>query len=231
MENRGQIGFPLTLPMGLVLAASAGFMDAYSYLARGKVFANAQTGNILLLGVSLAEGEPVQALNYACPVAAFGIGILLAYFLTQLVCHGKPRGGVSLILGLEILGLFSAAWIKSDLLANALISLVCGMQLQAFPTVGGNGAATTMCIGNYRLALQWTMAGLHFHCRSSGKKAAVYAGVIFFFMLGAILAPRVIVAAGERAIWGSCVILLLAVLVKTLESRGSGSTSALSKPE
>jgi uncharacterized membrane protein YoaK (UPF0700 family) len=30
---------------------AGGFMDAYSYLARGHVFANAQTGNIVLFAV------------------------------------------------------------------------------------------------------------------------------------------------------------------------------------
>ena len=37
-----------TLRLGIILALSGGFMDAYSYLERGNVFANAQTGNLLL---------------------------------------------------------------------------------------------------------------------------------------------------------------------------------------
>ena len=46
-----------TLRLGIILALSGGFMDAYSYLERGNVFANAQTGNLLLFGVNLAEGN------------------------------------------------------------------------------------------------------------------------------------------------------------------------------
>ena len=41
--------------VNLVLALSGGCMDAYSYLYRGEVFANAQTGNMLLFGVNAAE--------------------------------------------------------------------------------------------------------------------------------------------------------------------------------
>ena len=37
-----------------ILAMSGGFMDAYSYMCRGEVFANAQTGNILLMAVNQA---------------------------------------------------------------------------------------------------------------------------------------------------------------------------------
>ena len=37
-----------TIRLGSLLAISGGFMDAYSYIYRDHVFANAQTGNILL---------------------------------------------------------------------------------------------------------------------------------------------------------------------------------------
>ena len=39
------------------LAFSGGVMDAYSYLVRGGVFANAQTGNLLLFGINLTSGS------------------------------------------------------------------------------------------------------------------------------------------------------------------------------
>ena len=42
--------------LGAVLALTGGFLDAYTYLIRGGVFANAQTGNIVLLGVRLMRG-------------------------------------------------------------------------------------------------------------------------------------------------------------------------------
>ena len=53
-------------------------MDAYSYIGRGEVFANAQTGNMLLLGVHLSEGDIPAAIRYLCPVLAFTFGIALA---------------------------------------------------------------------------------------------------------------------------------------------------------
>lgn len=40
-----------SIEVAIFLALSGGLMDAYSYLLRGEVFANAQTGNMLLLGV------------------------------------------------------------------------------------------------------------------------------------------------------------------------------------
>ena len=42
------------------LSISGGLQDAYTYLARGNVFANAQTGNIVLLSQHI--GAPAQAI-------------------------------------------------------------------------------------------------------------------------------------------------------------------------
>ena len=45
------------LRVGLVLALAGGYLDAYTYLCRGGVFANAETGNMVLLGAKLAVGD------------------------------------------------------------------------------------------------------------------------------------------------------------------------------
>ena len=62
--------------LGIILAAVGGYLDAYTYLVRGGVFANAQTGNIVLLGINLAEGSYLNALQYLFPIAAFSVGVL-----------------------------------------------------------------------------------------------------------------------------------------------------------
>ena len=72
-----------SLPIMILLTLSGGFMDAYSYLCRGEVFANAQTGNILLFGVNLSMGNWSKALQYVCPVLAFAIGIAAAEFVRR----------------------------------------------------------------------------------------------------------------------------------------------------
>ena len=46
--TRGQMSEAVST--GIFLTLSGGFQDAYTYYCRGKVFANAQTGNIVLMG-------------------------------------------------------------------------------------------------------------------------------------------------------------------------------------
>ena len=78
-----------SLPIMILLTLSGGFMDAYSYLCRGEVFANAQTGNILLFGVNLSMGHWSKALQYVCPVLAFAIGIAAAEFVRRKFTNRK----------------------------------------------------------------------------------------------------------------------------------------------
>ena len=52
-----------SIELAIFLALSGGLMDAYSYLLRGQVFANAQTGNMLLLGVYASQGNWAMCLK------------------------------------------------------------------------------------------------------------------------------------------------------------------------
>ena len=72
-----------TLPVGLLLALAGGLLDGYSYLNRGQVFATAETGNIVLMGINLAQGQLDQALHYLLPILAFALGVLAAELLRR----------------------------------------------------------------------------------------------------------------------------------------------------
>ena len=112
-----------SIELGILLALSGGFMDAYSYLARGQVFANAQTGNMLLFGVNLASGQFQNSLHYLCPVLAFGLGIFLAEFVHFQKIQKVHWRQVTLLI--EIIILFGVGYIsfEQNLLANSLIQV------------------------------------------------------------------------------------------------------------
>ena len=68
-KHHGQMSDSMLTAFFIIL--SGGLQDAYTYCCRGKVFANAQTGNIVLLSTHLFEGDWGQALRYLVPVLAF----------------------------------------------------------------------------------------------------------------------------------------------------------------
>ncbi len=189
-----------SLELGVLLALSGGFMDAYSYLARDKVFANAQTGNILLVGVNISEGDFAAALRYLFPVLCFAAGIMLADLVHDRI--GTPLHWRQLTVAAEAVILFGVSFIPgtANLQANCLTSFACGMQVESFRKIHGRGVATTMCIGNLRSALQNVDDYIITHNRGFLENGLLYLGVIFTFVLGAVLGAHCINYLGLHAI-------------------------------
>lgn len=193
--------------LGILLALSGGLMDAYSYIHRGEVFANAQTGNMLLFGVNLSEGNFRMAVKYLVPVLAFAIGIALAEYVHTRNIEKLHWRQMSVLL--EAVILFGVGFMPEslNLLANSMTSFACGIQVESFRKIHGNGIATTMCIGNMRTGTQNLFNYFHDHDRDSLGKAGLYYGIIASFILGAIIGNGLIKWCGRQAIWCSSLLL------------------------
>src|SRR5271154_3321911 len=73
-------GTPPETTMGIacMLSLSGGFLDAFTFVGHGQVFANAMTGNVVLLGVFAAAGDWRGALDHIPPIFAFLAGVFMA---------------------------------------------------------------------------------------------------------------------------------------------------------
>ena len=127
-------------------------MDAYSYIGRGEVFANAQTGNMLLLGVHLSEGNIPAAIRYLCPVLAFTFGIALADIVRNsgIGSHLHWRQ-ISVVAEAIILTIVSFLPQSHNLLANSLTSLACGIQVESLEMVSLLLCASETCEAAHRI--------------------------------------------------------------------------------
>lgn len=193
---------------GLLLALAGGAMDAHSYLFRGNVFSNAQTGNVLLFGVHAAQGEFSSALAHLWPILAFMVGIFLAdrirYRWSFSHLHWRQWALVVEMVLLLIVSNLTNAW---DPLANALLSLACGIQVESFRSIRGQAAATTMLIGNLRSFTAATETFLRSRSHNGLWHMALYSSLIMSFVLGAIIESWLIDRIGAPSIL-FCVILL-----------------------
>lgn len=189
-----------SIELGIVLALAGGFMDAYSYVARDGVFANAQTGNILLTGIHLSEGSYALALRFFIPVLCFSFGIMLSDLVHERFASRFHWRQVTVLA--EALILFGVSFVPGNLniLANCLTSLACGMQVESFRKIHGHGIATTMCIGNLRSALQSVDDYIVTHQRGFLENGLLYFGVILCFVLGAVLGNWFVSVLALRAI-------------------------------
>jgi len=199
---------------GILLALSGGCMDAYSYFFRGHVFANAQTGNMLLLGVNLANKDFTTALKYVWPISAFIIGIVISDVINEKKDEIKIHWRQISVL-IELIMLAIVAFIPENLnfIANAMISLVCGIQVESFRKINGNAIATTMCIGNLRSGTNNLVKYFCTKNAQSLRNALLYYGIIISFVIGSVIESWLISYYGTYAIFFSPMMLIIVVVI------------------
>ena len=209
---RGQMSESMLTAAFVVL--SGGLQDAYTYLCRGQVFANAQTGNIVLMSVHAFAGEWGEALRYLVPLCAFALGIFAAEFIRLKLKEMQWLHWRQLVVLFEILLLFVVGFLPQELnlLANSIVSFSCAMQVQAFRKVNGYAFASTMCIGNMRSGTEALCAYFHTREPEALRNAMTYFGVIGLFAAGAGLGALVTRLLGIRGIWASCLLLTVGFL-------------------
>ena len=203
----------------IFLTLSGGFQDAYTYFSRGGVFANAQTGNIVLMSEGVFKGDVYNVIRYLLPVCAFIVGIFLAEVVRRHFRDMKKVHWRQLILIFEICLLFASGFIpnKYDIPANIIISFVCALQVQSFRKIDGMAYASTMCIGNMRSATEALCTYVHTKNKSTLIGSAKYFGIIFLFALGAGAGSVFTNILGIRAIWISCILLLISFAIMAIE--------------
>lgn len=207
---------------GLILTFVGGYFDAYTYLTRGGVFANAQTGNIVLLSLEMARGRFWGAAYYFLPILAFFIGVLLSEWLRLWL---SERGGLRwmhAILLIEILLVFLIGFVPTSVphaLVNVTVSLICSLQVNTFRKIRGMPYATTMCTGNLRSATESLCTFLFAKDRVGLNNSLCYFYILGMFCIGCILGAWLTIALGIRSIW-VCGILLLLALVLIHEKKG-----------
>lgn len=217
MKKSTQISESLLL--GIILALAGGFMDAYSYMCRDRVFANAQTGNILLIGVNLSIGKWQMAFHYICPVFAFAGGIALADIIKH---YMKEKNNIhwrqiTVLFEAAVLAAVSFLPLTRNLLANSLTSFACGLQVESFRKINGNGIATTMCIGNLRTATQSIVDYWYGKDKTALQKGLLFYGIIICFVIGAVMGNACVGVMGARAILLDSGILLLAFMLMFID--------------
>ncbi len=192
-----------TIALGVCLSLVGGFLDAYSYLLKGKVFANAQTGNLVLLFVSFAAGEWGKALKYLVPIVTFAFGIFFSAFVSNKssVTPYRRLSGVLLFesLALAAIGLFGVRF-QHDIV-NSVISFIAAVQVANFDKIDGHPMATTMITGNLKSGMLNAAKYLHMKEMRYLHSCITYLVIIAAFGLGVAIGFFAIRLWKEQAIW------------------------------
>ncbi|GGH13620.1 membrane protein [Silvibacterium dinghuense] len=190
---------------GSLLATAGGFLDAFTYTAHGHVFANAMTGNVILLGVSCVSHNWHTGLRHLPPIAAFLCGICSA---RGIHLYAERRGLrfpylAVLLLELATLGVLSLLpQATRDFWITTSIAFAASVQVATFRQVNGHGYSSTFTTGNLRTLgeaiFDWIFAERKPETLRRVEDFAMICGAFFFgALLGAIVTPHM----GNRALW------------------------------
>ena len=209
--------------LSALLSFSGGLQDAYTYNVRNKVFANAQTGNVVLMSQSFMQSDYNQALHYMCPLISFALGIFVAERIENRFKNIKKLHWRQIILIIEMIALIIVGFMpdKMNMIANMIVSFSCAMQVQTFKKVHGYGYASTMCIGNLRSGTESLSQYLRDKDKNTLFKALHFFGIILVFAIGAGFGGNISDVLGIRTIWISVIILLVVMIMMFKEGHYS----------
>lgn len=204
-----------SLRLGILLATVGGFLDAYTFICRGNVFANAQTGNIVLVGVYLAQFNLNKAFMAFLPVLSFIIGAFVSEKIKDFSSKSSLlKESACMILLIEIISLLAVGFIPttvSNNLVNIIIGFVSSVQICSFRKLVDSPYSTTMCTGNLRTACQAAYSTFIKKDNDQSLKFIRYSFIISSFIIGACICGLLTLWIGERSIW-FCSITLSAAL-------------------
>jgi uncharacterized membrane protein YoaK (UPF0700 family) len=214
---------PEAVPVGLLLSAVGGFLDAYTFVGHGGVFANAQTGNVVLLGVGLVSGRVGDALRHLPPLVAFLVGLGVAESLARLPRRPPTptalRRPTRVVLGVEALVLALCAAIPlPDVVVTVAVAFVVALQVSTFKKVGDVPYNATVTTGNLRSLVAEIARVVGDRSPDAGRRAAVLGAIVVSFAGGAAAGAALTLATGRLAAFaaaGAIVVVTVAIVVET----------------
>jgi uncharacterized membrane protein YoaK (UPF0700 family) len=161
--------------MALLLDGVGGYVDAMGYLLLLQLFAANMSGNSILLGIALGQGQWRTALRQALPIPLFVVGVALGVAVGLALARRGVRRRAAVLLALEVALLVAfalygsrflhdgalrpdAAW--QDVLLTALLAVPMGMQNVALRRARGRSVGTTFVTGTLTSLAEAVVGGL-----------------------------------------------------------------------
>lgn len=202
-----------SLRVATLLTVANGFIDAYTFLAHGGVFANAQTGNVVLFGVGLARPDVAKPLAHLWPILAFVAGLAAARALNSPSAEAALRYPLRFSLVVQIVVLAIIATLPATVpqwLITTSIAFVSALQLSLFRTVRSATFVTIAMTGNLRRTTEALHDAVHGDA-SERRLAALYVALVCGFTGGAVVGALITSHLGTTAVWIPAAIIAVAL--------------------
>ena len=193
-----------SLWFALLLTLANGFLDAHTYIARGGVFANVQTANVIFGAIDTSKREWTLALAHLWPLLAFIAGVALAsHIKSGRVERVVPRPllwtmAIQAVV-LAIIGFVPASVPHSYV--TVPISFLAAVQIGLFRNIGDLVYLPVATTGNLMRFVEAGYDGFVEKRAESRRACGVYGALILAFACGALIGAIASRAWGVHAIW------------------------------
>jgi uncharacterized membrane protein YoaK (UPF0700 family) len=197
-----------------LLATSSGLLDAVVYTQHGQVFANAMTGNLVLLGVSFLSPDHTQIIRHLVPLLGFTAGVVFGKYLLRR--HRSVSVSVALLLQMIVLCVagFFAQNIPTYSLVAAL-SITGAIIITVIRRTGDVAFNITFMTGNLRAVIEGAYDAVFpppipAPSRTGVRQFFIVGLTCFGFLVGAVIGALSAQIVHERSFWISALFLLAA---------------------
>ena len=201
-----------------LLMGIGGFLGAYTYLARGGVFCNAQTANFVLFAMSVGKFDWSQALYYLIPMSAYFLGTIVSEIIANPIKKFNLIRWDTLFIIVEIITITTIGFLPLSIphqVSQIAINFICSMQYNTFRQTRNIPTATTFCTSHTRevgVALSKTLTH---KSKAYLPRMFFHSGMIAVFIIGAIISTILCRFFEGKAIF-AVLIPLLIILVDFL---------------
>ncbi len=193
------------------LTAVAGFWGAYTYLLRGNIFCNAQTGNVVLMGLALGSAKWRIALYYLVPLSAYILGAFVSELVPNPIKYRFCIRWDTILMFIEmavVLGLGLIPESAPVQISQILINFIASMQYNTFRQAEGTPVATTFVTNHIRqigVGLAKEIQHRHTENKTYRKKFVKHFGMLSFFTVGTVTGTVFCHLFAGKAIWATMI--------------------------
>lgn len=211
-----------TLRFAVLLTAANAFLDAYTYITRGGVFANVQTANVIFGAIEVSRRHWADALGHLWPILAFFAGVLTSSHIKSVSSPKLLRHPLRWIMASQAAALAAVGFVPASVPPSFVtipISYLAANQMGLFRNIGDLPYMPIATTGNLMRFVEAGYTGFIDGQAGSRKAFRIYGILTITFALGAAVGALASFDWGVHAIWIPAVFIALTLVLFVIDER------------
>ena len=197
-------------------------MDAHTFIVRGGVFANVQTGNVIFFALNVSERKMGAAMAHVWPILAFMVGISLAAHIKSGRAEHIVPHPLRWTMTVQVAALVAIGFVPVTVAHSYVtvpIAFLAALQMGLFRNIGDLAYLPVATTGNLMRFVEAGYDGVVEGNLAARRASGIYGALILAFAGGAVLGAFASRAWSVHAIWMAAAILAATLLLFIVDER------------